>query len=407
MLVDAPKSIQIDDGDRDRRAPGFVQCAAQGRAEGGAIHETGERVFIGQLPDGLVAGLYRRLHELQPFGEHSEFVGPLHAQAPIVGAGAHLIDGLRQVLQRPRDIAREPESGQGGRDQADRGDQEQYLGQAFERRSRVRQRPRQNRDDFGVAPLRHFDAPGDDVGRARAAGRHRAHHIRPMTAGIHRERHREAGDVRQFARRLGVELEAHGDPGHRQGAAHRHGDELVNSAVVDHQAGRAVAGHRAAFHRRAALHRREGKRRARVDVQTGGGNDVAVERGQHHHGGADALPAILQNRDQRIGVAARDRFAKSIVGGDRLRRLGQLAAVAFQQTREYGGADVELALYLVFSIAAIRRRYRAQRGGQHSGQQQQESYRNAGTQRHGRLSGPRRGHRNQHPECDSAHRYSR
>ena len=59
---------------------------------------------------------------------------------------------------------------------------------------------------------------------------------------------------------------------------------------------------------------------------------IAVERGQHDHGGADALSAVLQDGDKRVRVARRDGFAESVVGGHGLRRLGQLAAVAFQET---------------------------------------------------------------------------
>ena len=112
----------------------------------------------------MIAGLHRRLHELQAFGEHSQLIAPLHAQGHVVGAGAHLIDGLGQVLQRPRDIAGQPEGGQRRSDQADGGDQEQHLGQTLERRARIRQGARQDGDDFGIAPAGHFDAPGDDVG---------------------------------------------------------------------------------------------------------------------------------------------------------------------------------------------------------------------------------------------------
>ncbi len=64
-------------------------------------------------------------------------------------------------------------------------------------------------------------------------------------------------------------------------------------------------------------------------------------------------PLFSQHGDQGVGVAGRHRFAEAVVGGDRLRRLRQLAAIAFEQTREHRAADVQLALHFALGIAAI------------------------------------------------------
>jgi len=165
-----------------------------------------------------------------------------------------------------------------------------------------------------------------------------------------------------------------------RGAAHRHGDELVDTAVVDNHRGRAIVG------QAALLHARTGKWRARTDMQSGGGDDVAVERSQHHHGRADALPAIPQNRDQRLGIALRNRFAKT----HNRRPLPAPAWVSWRRLLssrrgEHRGTDRQLALHLAFSIAVIGDRYRAECRGQHCGQQQQKSHRDSGTQSHERL----------------------
>ena len=92
---------------------------------------------------------------------------------------------------------------------------------------------------------------------------------------------------------------------------------------------------------------------------------------------------LFSRTDTRVSVSrVGDGFAESVVGGNRLRRLRQLAPIALQQPREHRGADVELPLHLAFGIAAVGGRHRAERSRQHCGQQQQKSDGNAGAQRH-------------------------
>jgi hypothetical protein len=115
---------------------------------------------------------------------------------------------------------------------------------------------------------------------------------------------------------------------------------------------------------------------------------IAAERGEHDHGRADALAAIFQRRGERIGVARGDRLTESIVSRDRLRRLRELPAIAFEQAREHQCAHVELPLDFAARTVAICCQHRAQGSRQHCRQQQQKSHGNSGSQRQ-RLSLPR------------------
>ena len=98
--------------------------------------------------------------------------------------------------------------------------------------------------------------------------------------------------------------------------------------------------------------------------------------------------AILQGGGERVGVARRDRFTESIIGRDRLRRLRQLPAIAFEQAREHQATDIELPLDFTARTVAVRCEHRAQRSRQHRREQQQKSHGNSGSQRQ-RLSLPR------------------
>ena len=222
-----------------------AQRLSQGRAECGAVHEAGERVLVRQTADGLIARLHRRLHELQSFARARR------ARRAAARSGSRR--RRRREFDRPtcvrscsgRVILRASQNAAS----ADaiklmRGDQEQYPGQTLERRARIRQRPRQDGDRPSALPQRWtFRCAGS---RYRTDLRHPAAWCSPdrssgrpsSTDSVTARPVMSASSRAAFF----VEFETHRDPRHRQRTPHRHRHHLIDAAVVDHQAGGAVAG---------------------------------------------------------------------------------------------------------------------------------------------------------------------
>ena len=181
MFVDAPEAVQVDHGNRRSAAPSASrQARPKAAAEGGPIHEPGQRIFVGQPANGVIARLHRRLHEMQALGEHAEFVAALHARRARRRCPARIRSTARvrscsgRVMLRASQNAANAEA-----TRLTAAITVQHLGEPFEGRARVRQRARQNRDHLGVAD---FDISMRRVTTSDGASafqRQRAHDISP------------------------------------------------------------------------------------------------------------------------------------------------------------------------------------------------------------------------------------